>query len=348
MLIVGMDAHKIKPKLEELILKYRIGGVMLYKKDYSTYKEMVEMINYIKELNKNNKVPILISIDQECGRVNRMPKEIHNLESQSEVAKKGIQYAKKHTNVLSKMLNHVGINMNFAPVLDLKRFEDNHPIGDRAFSDNVEDVIKFGNIYVNSMKEENIVPVIKHFPGHGATKEDTHFSLSSISNSVEELEKSDLIPFKSLIDGGIDTMLVSHIRINAIDKKLPASMSKKVITSLIRKRYRYNRVLITDDMRMKAIQIFFGKYNAVLKAIKAGNDIILLKYINNDKIIDKILKQVKTGKIKEYKINKSVRRVLKLKEKYNINDKEINYDETFVETINKKIDELKIDKTVKT
>ncbi len=341
MLMVGMDTTNIKPKLKELILKYKVGGIMLYKKNYKNYEEMISIINYIKEINKSNKIPILIAIDQEAGRVNRMPINFLNLPSQNRLAKSGEEYIRNSAKISAEMLNKTGINMNFSPVLDIKRFPDNHAIGDRAYSDKIDDIINYGSIYVNSMKKENIIPVIKHFPGHGTVKKDTHFLVTGIKQNLSDLEKTDIFVFKEVIKKGADTMLVSHLRLNSIDRKNPSSMSKKLVSQYIRKKMRYNKVLITDDMRMKGVIVLYGKYQPILKSIKSGIDITLFKYIENDKIFKKIEKSIEKNKIKEHQINRSVKRILQLKDNYNINDNPIIFDKTFVNNINSKIEKIK-------
>ena len=164
MLMVGLKTPNNFKNIENLIKKYKIGGVLLYKKDYKNYKELNELINKLRSLGRENKIPLFIAIDQEGGRVNRMPNDFKNLPSASEIAKAGI--IEKTSDITGEMLEKTGFNFNFAPVLDIKRFKENQAIGDRAFSNNVEEVTKCGIIYINKIKEHNIVPVIKHYPGH--------------------------------------------------------------------------------------------------------------------------------------------------------------------------------------
>ncbi len=343
MIIIGLNTEMAVNHLEEIIDKYKVGGVLLYKKNYKDYEDMVKLINKIKEINQKNKIPIFISIDQEGGRVNRMPKEFKNLPAANKLVKKSTEedFVKKSGEITGEMLNKLGINMDFAPVLDIKRFKDNHAIGDRAYSENIEEVSKYGIEYMKELQNNNIIAIAKHFPGHGVTKEDSHFKLPKIECEIEKLEKEDMQPFKKAMKEKIDGVLVGHLKITKFTNKIPVSMSKKFITKYIRKKCRYNGLVITDDMRMKGVRIRYGKNNAIKKAFLACNDIILFKYDNDIRVIEKIIKLVKENKIEEKRINKSVRRILKVKEKYGLNNNYIEKDDEFVDYINEKIEDIR-------
>lgn len=341
MLMVGMDTTNVIDKIDDLILKYKIGGILLYKKNYKSYGELVELINYIKKLNTANKIPLFIAIDQEGGRVNRMPKDFKNLPPAYKLAQyKKEDLVKKAGNITGNMLNKTGFNLDFAPVLDIKRFEDKHAIGDRAFSDDKEEVINAGIAYMKELQDKNVVSVIKHFPGHGATKEDSHFILPVINKDISELENEDMKVFEEVIKNGADAMLVSHLKMKSVSK-YPSSMSRKFITKYIRKKYRYKGLIITDDVRMKGVQILYGKNAPVKKAFEAGNDIVMFKYYENDnKMIEKLIKKAEKSTILQARINRSVKRILEIKDKYNINDNEISIDNEFLKNTNNEIQEI--------
>lgn len=335
--IVGINGKTIDEKVKKLITEYKVGGIILYRKNYSTYAEMIKIVNELKQLNSVNKIPLLISIDQEGGRVNRMPSEFINLKPAKKLAsKKYVKIVKESGKIIGKMLKETGIDMNFAPVADIQNFPDNHPLGDRCFSDNAKDVTNFAIEFIEGLEEEKVIPVVKHFPGHGATSRDSHYLLPVIKKSIEE-SSENLIPFENIIKHGIDCVLVGHLLYKQIDKKYPVSLSKKFITKYLRKKCRFNGLVISDDIKMKAVDLFYGPVRAATKAIEAGNDIVIMRvsYDSKIKIINKITKMVKKGKYPEYKINKKVRRILKLKEKYNVNDKKVQG--CNIEEINKQI-----------
>ena len=345
MIMIGLDTSNVMDKIDDLILKYKIGGVLLYKKNYKNYSELLELVNYIKKINSANKIPIFIAIDQEGGRVNRMPEDFEKLPSAYKLAQfsdgQKEDLVKQSGEITGEMLNKIGINMNFAPVLDIKRFDDKHAIGDRAYSNNLDIISKYGIEYMKELQNKNVISVIKHFPGHGVTYKDSHFILPIIKNKMCELEKEDMIPFGNAIKEGADTLLISHLLIKGETQKMPASMSRRFITKYIRKKYHYKGLIITDDMRMKGVKIVYGKNNPVKKAFYAGNDIILMKYGEDEKLIETIVKEIKKSSLKEARVNRSVRRILKMKEKYHISDKEIETDEEFKRNINDKIREIR-------
>ena len=159
----------------ELIKKYSIGGVILYKRNYNTYDDMLKVIKKFKDANKDNKIPLFISIDQEGGRVNRMPSEIMNIKNNYDMSKKDIELISKNGILVGKMLSSMGINMNFAPVLDLCEDNNSKILYNRCFFGDEDNVYRCGKAYVKGLNDSNVISVIKHFPGHGISRLDSHF-----------------------------------------------------------------------------------------------------------------------------------------------------------------------------
>ena len=343
MLIIGMDTSYITERIKTMITEYKIGGIILYRKNFSTYQDMVNLIKELKELNKENKFPLFIAIDQEGGRVNRMPPEIKNLPAASILTKHGDKESViKSAEITGEMLKKSGINLNFAPVLDIKRFQDGHALGDRCYGENKQDVTRYGIEVMKNLQKQGIVSVIKHFPGHGSTKQDSHAFLPVIATKMEKLEKEDMYPFEQAIRSGADAILVGHLLIKNVTGIYPASLSRKFIYQYLRKKYRYNGVVITDDLKMKAIKMLYGAENAVKKAVEAGNDIIVFRFNKDEekKSIENIIDLVKKGRIKESRIDKSVRRIAKLKQKYNLSE-DLEVAGINIEEMNNRIQEIR-------
>ena len=343
MIIIGMDTNYITDRIQLMITEYKIGGIILYRKNFNNYEEMLALIRQLKELNKGNKIPLWIAIDQEGGRVNRMPKEILNLPAANKIANKGgIEEVEKSAKIIGKILKKSGYHINFAPVLDIKRFRDNHAIGDRCYGDNKEEVAKYGIAVMKKIQEEGVLPVIKHFPGHGATKQDSHYLLPIIKQRIESLEKQDMYPFEKAIKNGAEAILVGHLLIKNVTGIYPASLSKSFIGKHLRMKYKYNGLIMTDDLKMKAIRFIYGEEFAVKKAFEAGNDVIVFRF-NKEKeqqVIEKIIRQVREGKLKEGRINRSVRRIIKTKQKYEVSD-EIEVQGIDIEKINMEIKRIR-------
>lgn len=343
MIIVGIDSTYITERTKKLILDYKIGGVILYRKNFKTYEDLLNLVKELKSLNRSNKIPLFISIDQEGGRVNRMPKEIMNLPSASKIANtKNIDLVREAASVTGEILKKSGFSMNFSPVLDIKRFEDNHAIGDRCYGENKEDVIKYGIPVMEELKKQGIISVIKHFPGHGATKKDSHFMLPTIQIPLKTLEQDDMEIFNEAIKRGADAILVGHLRIKRLTGMYPASLSRKFIIRTLRKKYKFKGLIISDDLKMRAIKFIYGPQLAIRKAFEAGNDVIIFRFDRKQEeaAINEVINLTKKNRIREYRINRSVKRILEMKEKYGVSDLE-QVERIDVDKINLRISEIK-------
>ncbi|MBQ2937682.1 MAG: beta-N-acetylhexosaminidase [Clostridia bacterium] len=343
MFMIGMDTNYITERIRTMINKYKIGGIILYRKNFNTYQDMLKLINDLKCLNKKNKLPLFIAVDQEGGRVNRMPSEIKNLPAAHKLASIGnTDIIKNSAKITGELLKKSGFNLNFAPVLDIKRFNLSHAIGDRCYGENKEDVSKYGISVMKELQNQGIISVIKHFPGHGSTKQDSHILLPVINSSIEYLENEDMYPFQQAINNGADAILVGHLLIKKTTGIYPASLSRKFITKYLRKKFRFKGLVITDDLKMKAIKLIYGPNLAVEKAIQAGNDIIIFRFSHAEeiRIFERTLNLIRKGKIRESRINKSVQRIIKMKEKYNITN-EISIEGANIEKINNEIEKIR-------
>lgn len=343
MFIIGINKANPMSLIEKYILQDKVGGILLYKRNYKNQEDLNEVINKIKNLNSKSKVPIFIATDQEGGRVSRMPKEFENIPSANSLAKHNEEdLVEQATEIAGKMLHELGFNLDFAPVLDIKRFPNGHAIGDRAYGEDKEVVLEKGRTCVKKLQEHNVLPIIKHFPGHGATTKDSHFGIPVIKGKDREiLEKEDIYPFEKLINEGVPGVLVGHFRIEGKTNGVPATMSRKFVTKEIRKKYRYSGLIITDDMRMKSVKFIYGPKDAVKKAFDAGYDMIVLKGIEKDTVIQEIVQKVKKSPKKQARVNRSVNRILKAKEKFKITDDMVEQPEGLLEECNEKIKELR-------
>ena len=231
----------------DLVQNTKIGGVVLYRRNYDNYEEMIELVNKIKKASVNNKIPVFITTDQEGGRVNRMPDDIKRLKSATKFAEtENIETVRESGKLIGEMLNKSGISMNYGPVLDIKRFQENHAIGDRCYGKTKEAVEKYGIEVMKEMQKQNVISVIKHFPGHGLTQKDSHFQVPRIYEKIEKLEEEDMEVFKTAIDNGADAIMVGHLIIRDVDKRYPASLSKKIIQAYLIEKYHFKGLIITQ------------------------------------------------------------------------------------------------------
>lgn len=295
-------------------LKSGLGGVIFFTRNIVEKEHFKNAVQIIKD-NAIEGYPPFLSIDQEGGRVERTLNLYggqHYL-SARDAAKKGEDFVKQQTQWISQELNYFGLNMNFAPVLDVDTNPNNPIIAERSYSSNPNEVSKFGKIALETYRNNNILPVAKHFPGHGDTSTDSHLDLPELDINIEELEKVHIKPFKELI-GLIPVIMIAHIHYRAFDsKKIPASVSKNVINYL-RNNLGYKGLIVSDDMVMGGIRRF-TPFEACKKAIEAGVNMFI--YRNADRsvaeLIDQIVSAVKSGEIPESKIDESLQFIAKAK-----------------------------------
>ncbi len=316
MVLSGFDGTDFNDELNTLINDLKVGGIILFSRNIENSKQLKKLNLDIEEANKN--IPLFISIDEEGGRVNRLSKNIKKFESAKSIGDKGdAKHAYENGKEIGKTLKEHKINMNFAPVLDIYSNSKNTVIGDRAFGDNEKIVETMGIATMKGLKDENVIPVIKHFPGHGDTEVDSHIGLPIVKKNINQLYEFEFVPFIKAIKSGADVVMVSHILMKQIDDKNPATLSHNLITGILRNDMEFSNVIITDDMFMKAITNQLSVEEASAKSIKAGSDIILIgSDVNKTKlVIEKIKLAVERNEISEKRINESIYRILKLKEK---------------------------------
>lgn len=338
---VGIDGYTINDKTKELIVDKKVGGIILFKDNINDSNQLLQLINNIKDINSKNKIPLFISIDEEGGRVSRLPKEIKKLPSNEVIGNindKELAYDIGKT--IGYSLKSFGFNMDFTPVLDINSNSKNTVIGDRSFSSNKNIVANLGVSEINGFKSRNIISVAKHFPGHGDTDIDSHYKLPIINKTLDELKEVEFVPFKNAIEENVPSIMVSHILLPEIDDINPASMSKTIITDILRKNLKFDGLIVTDDMTMGAITNNFDISEACIKSINAGADLLLIchGYETEVDVINNIKDAVDKGIISIDRINESVYRILSLKYSYKINNE--NIENIDVEIINSKIEDI--------
>ncbi|WP_195987227.1 beta-N-acetylhexosaminidase [Clostridium sp. D53t1_180928_C8] len=342
LLIVGFDGITLDDNIRNLIKNKCIGGVIFFGDNVNSLMEVINLINEFKDINKENKVPLFISVDEEGGVVSRVPQEFKKLPSAPYVASfnsKEICY--KEGDIIANELKLKGYNMDYAPVLDILSNPQNTVIGNRAFGENAEIVSNLAVEVMRGIQDNGVISVVKHFPGHGDTSVDSHYGLPLVEKSLEELRQLEFIPFENAIKNGADAIMASHILLKNIDSENPATMSKIIISNILRESMEFKGVIITDDMTMGAITENYNIGEAAIKSIEAGVDIVLVchGYDNEIEVITSIEEAIANGIISEERINESVYRILYLKNKYNLkNDNCSEVDN--VEGINTKIDKL--------
>lgn len=308
------------------------GGVVLFGENIDTVEQIRSFIDTVQA--ESNLSPF-ISIDQEGGVVQRIKKtskiNATNIPQMFDIGKTGdTDLAKQVGNVIGTELSVFGFNMDFAPDCDVFSNPKNTVIGHRAFSDDPNIVADMSIALSEGIKQSGLIPVCKHFPGHGDTVSDTHIGFAVSNKTLDELYETELIPFKTQIENGADMIMVAHISLPEINgDKTPATLSSNIVTDLLRDDLGFGGVAITDSMSMGAITENYSTSDATVMAVKAGIDMILMP---NDpiKAYNSLIEAVKNNEISEERINESVLRILKLKYKYNLFEKDITADESLL------------------
>lgn len=326
MVIAGIPGTSMDDQSKSLIRDDKVGGFIFYKNNFDTIEQSQQLINDLKAENKQNRLPLFLSTDEEGGDVSRLPGDLKIIPNNDEIGLSDASFSFDIGTLLGKELQAFGLNLNYAPVMDVNSNSKNTVIGNRSFGNDPELVSKLGTQMMKGMQSKNIVPVVKHFPGHGDTAVDSHFELPTVNKSLKELMDLELIPFKEAIDKGADTVMVAHILLPELETKYPSSMSKEVITDLLRKKLKFKGVIMTDDMTMDAIADHYGIGEAALQSVKAGSDIVLVAFDYDKAVsaISAIKSGVNDGEISEARIDESVKRIIQLKLKYKLNDNHVD------------------------
>ena len=304
---------------QQLIEKYNLGGVIYFawSNNVNNPEQIAGLSNGVQAVSTSSGsgVPALVSTDQEGGIVARVLEPATQFPGNMALgAARDPQLARTAAEITGRELRAVGINQNLAPVADVNVNAQNPVIGVRSVSSNPGLVSDLTGAQVDGF-EQNVAATVKHFPGHGDTTTDSHTGLPVISHSRSELDQVDLPPFRAAIAQGVDAIMTAHIVVPALDASgRPATLSKPILTNLLRKEMGYDGVVITDALNMEGVRQMFGDARVPIEAIKAGADILLMPP-NQDLAYNSVLDAVRNGEIGEGRINRSVERILTLKQR---------------------------------
>ncbi len=297
--------------LEKLLTKYHIGGFVVFKSNVENYKQLKKLVRDIKDTND---IKTMVAVDQEGGRVQRLDERVDIIKypSMMEVGNTNdLNYAFELGVRMGLELSLLGIDINMAPVLDVFSNPKNTVIGDRSFGSDKEIVINFSLAYAAGLNEAKIIAVGKHFPGHGDTFKDSHVELPVVLKDLKQMKELELLPFAAAIKNNISGLMVGHIAVPKITGNLePASLSKTIVSDLLRGELGYNGIVMPDSLKMKALD--YDNSEIYGKCILAGNDLLLMPN-NIEAAYNTLYRCVNDGKISEEQINSSVMRILNVK-----------------------------------
>lgn len=301
------------------IEEYPVGGIALFSRNI-TSAEQLPM--FISDLQSSSKYPLFIAVDEEGGRVARIANSdffnVASYKSMEDIGKSGdASKAEEVGRQIGLYLKELGFNLDFAPVADTNTNPQNIVIGDRSYGSDPALVACMVSAQLDGMHDSGIMGTLKHFTGHGDTKDDTHSGYVSIEKTWDELKECELVPFITALPKA-DMVMVSHITaVNVTSDKLPTSMSETMITGKLRNELGYDGVIITDAMAMGAVADNYTSAEAAVTAVKAGVDIVLMPQ-NLDEAFNGVINAVTDGEISMERLDESVMRILKLKARYKL------------------------------
>ncbi len=311
MFILGLEGDGYKEAL-----KSSLGGVIFFTKDIKTPEQFKELCG---EIYSSAVITPFLSIDQEGGRVERT-ENIHNGKkylSAKFAFEKGEEFLRRQTDDIAKELKSYGINLNFAPCIDVNTNPKNPIIGERAFSSRTQDVIEAEKIVSRVYRENGIIPCVKHFPGHGDANADSHLTLPEIDLPLDEMENTHIKPFAAAIENGIEMVMAAHLHCTCFDEKvIPASLSINAV-SYLRNKLKFNGVIISDDMMMKGVSQF-GLADAFEQGIRAGLNMFIHRNSTHDVIdaIESVAQKARTDAGLFENIERSSEKIMLLKKRF--------------------------------
>ena len=315
--MVGFLGTSVTPDLASFIKKYKPGGVILFSRNLESVEQMVDLTNDLQACNPHS--PLVISIDQEGGRVSRLPKGFTIFPPCSLLGRcNSTELAYAAAATIAKELRAVGVNMNMAPVLDVNSNPDNPVIGDRAFGTTPDVVCELGLATVAGLQDSRVVACGKHFPGHGDTNTDSHKELPVVEASRDRLEAIEFPPFRRAVQRGVASLMTAHVLYRALDPELPATLSPAIITDFLRRELQYDGVVLTDDLEMLAIIDHYGIEDAAVRAVLAGCDVLLICKDRDREIaaVEAVEQAVTSGTISTERLDLSVARITRLKDRF--------------------------------
>ena len=295
--------------ISNLIKKYNLGGLIF---SLGNIKDQADATNHFQSISK---VPLLIGMDAEWGIGMRLEDGFSFPYNMTLGAVEDNELIYKVGERIGKHANRLGVHINFAPVVDINTNPDNPIIGSRSFGEDKYNVADKALSYMKGMQSKNLLGSAKHFPGHGDTKTDSHYTLPLISFSAERIDSIELYPFKKLINNHIASIMTAHLNIPSLQEgDLPSTLSKRILTNLLKDDLGFQGLIVTDALDMKGVVDFSKKEFADVSAMNAGNDILLMP---ND--LDKSVKQIKKAltrkKISNERLKESVKKILMAKYK---------------------------------
>lgn len=314
LIMIDLPDRELGEKSAKHLSTHAWNGVILFAKNVHDRQQVNELI---RAIHKNAKIAPFIAVDQEGGLVDRFRYPEMSLSPGTMalgVTNSEDKVYQAH-RIMGEELRDLGVHIDFAPCLDVNNNPHNPIIGVRSFSADPHQVATLGCAAIKGLRDGGVIPTAKHFPGHGNTDTDSHLALPSIKGTRQQLEETELVPFKAAIKEGIEAIMTAHIVFPALDGQLPATLSKTILTGLLRQELGYEGVIVTDSLSMKSIANTWGFGEATVMSIEAGADLVLALGTFEQQLesLNALIEAVKNGRISEKRLDESLIRLEKLR-----------------------------------
>lgn len=312
----GFPEATVSTEFAELLRSRRLGGAVLFRYNVPSCEETIDLVQSLKALRPD----VWLAIDQEGGRVQRLQSPFPQLPPMRQLGGRpdAVAQVSLAGTVLSQGLAMLGLHQNYAPVLDVDTNPDNPVIGDRAFSRDPETVATLGVALIRALQIGGIAACGKHFPGHGDTETDSHFELPRLAHDLDRLRRVELVPFAAAIRAGVAAIMTTHVCFTALDAVHPTTLSEAVIEPLLRRELGYDGVVVSDDMEMAAIMDHYGIEEAVVRALRAGCDQVIIchRVDLQASAYDAIIHAVESGDLPRARLLQAASRIARMKQPY--------------------------------
>ena len=273
--VVGFDGSSLGAELRALSREFDLGGIILFARNVESPEQVADLAAEAQRLALD--LPLWVGVDQEGGRVARMKRPLTEWPPMRTLGRADDEaLAGRFGAALARELSAVGVSIDFAPVLDVLTTPNNPAIGDRSIGDRPDVVARLGAAIVRALEDGGVAACGKHFPGHGDTTVDSHLDLPIVEHPPERLREIDFPPFRAAIAAGVTGVMTGHLLVPAFDEANPATLSRHIVTGLLRRELGFDGVVFTDDLDMKAISGRLPRERAVVSAVNAGCDVVLL------------------------------------------------------------------------
>ncbi len=318
LLIAGFNGEQLPVELRSLAREFGLGGVVLFARNIVEPAQVADLCHEAARLTTDT--PGWVSVDQEGGRVARLKAPFTEWPPMATLGRSGdVTLAERFARALAVELRAVGVSLDFAPVLDVHTNSKNPVIGDRALASKANDVARLGSAMVRAMQSAGLAACGKHFPGHGDTMTDSHLELPLVEHPPERLREVEFLPFKAAIEAGVATIMTAHVLVPSLDDTRPATLSRRIVTGLLRQELGYEGIILSDDLEMKALANDYAVPDAAVLAIEAGCDGLLICSGNHDvqaAALEAIVHAIEDDRLSISQMEDSLRRHQRAKERF--------------------------------